>query len=67
MFKGKQLTMCTLGFWSRIQVGGISYTWKQALGKRGHRARCKAGDLVGSLPGVDFGSTLGKASLRVNS
>jgi hypothetical protein len=48
-------------------VGGISYTWKQALGRRGRRARLKAGDLVGSLPGVDFGSTLGKASLRVNS
>jgi hypothetical protein len=47
-------------------VGGISYTWKQTLGKRSRRKGCKACVLVGSHPGVDFGSTLGKASLRVN-
>jgi hypothetical protein len=35
--------MCTLGFWSRVQVGGIFYTWKQALGKRGYRTYCNVG------------------------
>ena len=50
----------------RFQVGGILYTWNPSYGKRGHRTDCKAGYLVSSHPGVDFGSTLGKANLGVN-